>query len=251
MKWMRGVFGAVCLVGVAAGAATAQDRSGPADSQVPAYTAMDPVSGVDVRIFRAKPPAARFDVSDGRVLVSKSVAPGRSETVVTFEGERLEIRLSSEGLMLDGTAGPLTVAPGDAEAARQARNRLAASAAVRESLRVLARVSRQTTSPISYAVATTRVMLSTLAGDGVSARAVARSIYNAPGGRIVRVVQDGPGECWDTYVEEAIEAYMEYEECVDSRNWWDVPGIAACFAIYDIRAIGAFSWWLSCVAIRS
>ncbi len=62
---------------------------------------------------------------------------------------------------------------------------------------------------------------------------------------------DGPGDCWDVYVEEAIEAYIEYEECMSDEQWWDLWGQTGCAAIYEMRAIGAFSWWVSCVGFRS
>jgi hypothetical protein len=62
---------------------------------------------------------------------------------------------------------------------------------------------------------------------------------------------EGPGECWDVYVEEAIEAYLEYEECMASEQWWDLAGQAGCALVYDMRAIGAFSWWVTCVGFRS
>jgi hypothetical protein len=57
---------------------------------------------------------------------------------------------------------------------------------------------------------------------------------------------NGPGDCWDAYVEEAIEAYLEYEDCMAQQAWWDLLA-----TIYDIRAIGAFSWWITCVGFRS
>jgi len=62
---------------------------------------------------------------------------------------------------------------------------------------------------------------------------------------------DGPGECWDVYVEEAIEAYMDYEDCMAGEQWWDLAGQSGCALIYEMRAIGAFSWWVTCVGFRS
>ena len=57
-------------------------------------------------------------------------------------------------------------------------------------------------------------------------------------------------DCWTEYTAEAIAAWIEYENCVDSEQWWDVPGMLSCLAIYEMRAIGAFSVWASCVGLR-
>jgi hypothetical protein len=32
-------------------------------------------------------------------------------------------------------------------------------------------------------------------------------------------------------------------------SWWDLFCMSACALIYDLRAIGAAAWWLSCVHI--
>jgi hypothetical protein len=60
----------------------------------------------------------------------------------------------------------------------------------------------------------------------------------------------GPGECWDEYVKEAVACYKEFEDCMRGLSWYDVIGKTACATIYDLRAIGAFYWWVSCVGLR-
>jgi hypothetical protein len=59
-----------------------------------------------------------------------------------------------------------------------------------------------------------------------------------------------PTDCWEAYTKEAIAAFIEYEDCMKNLSWWEVLDAAACAAIYDMRAIGAFSWWLKCVALN-
>jgi hypothetical protein len=101
-----------------------------------------------------------------------------------------------------------------------------------------------------------RIVLGALRGDEDVRRLARRARPASP--RVVNVSlvaqspsPDGPGHCWDAYAEEAIEAWMEYEDCVDNEDWYDVAGLGACLVIYEMRALGAFSWWLSCSAIRS
>jgi hypothetical protein len=65
----------------------------------------------------------------------------------------------------------------------------------------------------------------------------------------VGVGSQTPTECWETYAKEAILAYKEYEDCTDDLAWYEVLDLAACAAIYDMRALGAFAWWLRCVGI--
>lgn len=33
-------------------------------------------------------------------------------------------------------------------------------------------------------------------------------------------------------------------------SWWEFLDEAACATVYDMRAIGAFSWWMKCVALN-
>jgi hypothetical protein len=68
--------------------------------------------------------------------------------------------------------------------------------------------------------------------------------------RPVGWADDGPEECWDAYAKEAIAAYIEYEECMYATKWWDLASQAACATIYEMRAIGAFAWWVKCVGLR-
>jgi hypothetical protein len=43
---------------------------------------------------------------------------------------------------------------------------------------------------------------------------------------------------------------MEYEDCMNNEQWWDVIGTQTCLWLYEVQAIGAFAWWLSCVGLN-
>jgi hypothetical protein len=62
--------------------------------------------------------------------------------------------------------------------------------------------------------------------------------------------QTGPGDCWKAYTIEAIAAYDEFEDCLKGVKWYELGAELACGTLYDLRAIGAFSWYLHCVALR-
>jgi hypothetical protein len=112
-------------------------------------------------------------------------------------------------------------------------------------------------SPLRQTLLSTRAFLLASAGDDSGASEIARSIRQLEmarrgAGYIRTAGQDltGPSVCWTLYAVEAIAAYIEYEGCMDSEEWWDILGQISCAVIYDIRAIGAFAWWLSCVGLN-
>jgi hypothetical protein len=63
-------------------------------------------------------------------------------------------------------------------------------------------------------------------------------------------LQTGPGDCWREYSIEAIAAYKELEDCLRDVSWYELGKEFSCGTLYDLRAIGAFSWYLHCVALR-
>ena len=54
-------------------------------------------------------------------------------------------------------------------------------------------------------------------------------------------VFDGDGE--------VVAAFKEYEDCLAGLSWYEVFDWMSCAVIYDIRAIGAFAWYLKCVGL--
>lgn len=219
------------------------------------HRATDPVSGAEVTIYRSPGGNAAFEVADRGVSVRKAMRENATatmvETTIETPTEHLTMRLTQQGLQITTAEGLMTARPGDREAAEAVTQLLAGSQAVGRALDLLRRVSHHTSSPVAHAVFSTRLMLMTVSGEVEAARALGRSLVESTPARIVRAsAAQGPGDCWDRYAQEAIEAYMEYEDCVDNEQWWDVAGLALCLGIYEMRAIGAFSWWLSCVSIR-
>ncbi len=141
---------------------------------------------------------------------------------------------------------------------RQARERLATSAAASGALLLLTRLEPVSGSPITHTLLVTQALLGSALGvprPGAELEAWARRPTRAARVRTIawqdgQQMQEGPTDCWNEYAAEAIAAWIEYEQCVDAEEWWDAPGLLACLLIYDMRAIGAFSWWVSCVGFR-
>jgi hypothetical protein len=109
--------------------------------------------------------------------------------------------------------------------------------------------------PMRVMLFSTRVLLQAGEPDDTTKADAARWVESARTrmrAGITRIsIDDGPGDCWAKYAAEAIAAYMEYEDCMGNVRWWDLLGPAACAIVYDMRALGAFSWWIGCVSFNS
>ena len=257
MKLPVAVLGTIwALVGSAAPAAA--EGIGLA----PVHRYVDRATGAAVSLFRPTAERAVIEVRAGRLTVRKAIAPGVTVTRILSDAEDLTISLNREGVAVaDGRLG-LTISGRDARGLAQARTRLQTSAAVRDAVKLLDGLEQVASSPVSHTLLVSQAMLESALGLAEAGRDLAAWVrrprasvralpvaYAFGGGQ-----QDGQEltatDCWTQYVAEAIAAWIEYEQCVDSREWWDVPGYLACVLIYDMRAIGAFSWWVSCVGFR-
>jgi len=227
------------------------ERPGP----TPVYRHVDRGTGAEVRLYRPTADRAAVEVVATDLLIVKSLAPGRTETRIVGSGEDLTITLDRAGVAVTDSRLPLTADGSTTEGLRQARGRIQSSTAVRRAVRLLGQMDVRDTSPISHTLLVTRALLGSALGEPDADDALRSWSKRAgPGVRLVRAAAqqqpDGPTDCWTSYVMEAITAWIEYEDCVDSEEWWDIPGMLGCLLIYDIRAIGAFSWWVSCVGFR-
>jgi hypothetical protein len=230
--------------------------SGTAMAQPPAATdvirdVVEPASGARIRLYRAPQGEAAFDVTDPAVSIGKRVTRAGSVTTVVGGSERIVLAVSPSRVVVEGLGERVEIARGSRVAAEALRARFAASPAVRKAMALLAEVRLPLDSPMHHAIQATRMSLQAASGLPVTARpAPSLSAALMPGVHTVRATL-GPGDCWTMYAIEAIGAYIEYEQCVDAEQWWDIFGMLACLAIYEVRAIGAFSWWLNCVGFGS
>ncbi len=218
-----------------------------------------------VRVFKTMD-GGRIEVETPRLKLTKSIAGERVITRVTEPGDDLVIRLDQRSLTVDSRAGRVSTSRTDRIRGERARAMVAASSAGRAAAELIGRMGLGTATPVQPMLITTRMFLMAAAGTATSGQELARWAREArsvakPAAFSLRVGLGGPQEtdggqsrtpteCWNDYAKEAIAAFMEYEDCMKShQEWWDVLGKAGCAAIYDMRAIGAFSWWLKCVAL--
>lgn len=238
------------LVGmVAMAVALPAAAHGATDATKLVAKATDPASGAEIRVFTGEDRELRLEVQNERVFVSKRVQPSGIELKVLAGGDTMTIALATKELSVSGSSGRLRVVPGRADDLARARGIIARSPAVAEAVSLLARVHVREDSPVHHTILTTRVWLESAAGPSAAARELADWNRALPQRLAARRVsfQDGPGECWDKYAKEAIRIAKDLDECMKDVSWYEIFDAMGCSTVYDLRAIGAFIWWLNCI----
>lgn len=210
----------------------------------------DPGTGLEVRVQQDRPGTVSVEIGDRGVSVRRELRADRLTTTVTAGGEKISLTVDRNGLLVTAPHGRVRVTPAHPEAGAAVVRLLSGSAAIRRGVELLGRVNLGVTSPTGQTLLLTRAFLLSVAGERDEALAVvrtARAMLQTP--RLVDA-RFGPGDCWNEYVKEALACYKEFEDCMRDLSWYDVIGKTSCATIYDLRAIGAFSWWVSCVGLR-
>jgi len=212
----------------------------------------DPTTGLAVRVFVGGPADVSIELGDRTVTVQKAYAHGQSITTLATSGDRVQLTTAPGRLVLDGTGGRLEAVAGDAASMARIRERLARSEAVQRGVALLGSLNLGLRSPVGHALLATRAMLLSEIGRSDGFAEMARWVASARQALAVQPVafQNGPGDCWNQYAKEAIANYSELEDCMRDVKWYDLLGDLDCGSIYDLRAIGDFSWYLHCVALR-
>jgi hypothetical protein len=248
---------AVLMVCFVAGGRAAE----AADEGAAAWRHVDRRTGAEIRLVRMAPDRVTVDVTLDRLTIRKDISAGRVETRIRSASEDLTLTMSAGSVAVaDRKRGTSTVAR-DAASLAGARRILQQSPVVRRAAAVLGEIEVMAGSPVSHTLLVTQAVLESALGQpgaGGDLRTWVRGARGSARLRTAAVQQEqeerqgsSPTDCWSAYAAEAIAAYIEYEQCVDSEQWWDLPGMLSCLAIYEMRAIGAFSWWVSCVGFRS
>jgi hypothetical protein len=225
------------------------------------HHAIDRATGAVVRVVETST-GSRVEIESAGLLVSRQtgarkvttvIRDQRDELVVSFEGGRVTVN-SPAGRLSASTAQPTQVAA--------ARRLIDAFPGSRKALSLINGLGFGAEVPVLPLLVTTRSFLQAVTGAAVSPVENAqfqRRVDAVAGVRVTRAayVQDSgkkstdrtPTECWEAYAKEAIAAYIEYEQCIKDLEWYEFLDLTACATIYDVRAMGAFSWWMRCVSI--
>jgi hypothetical protein len=204
-----------------------------------------------IRVYQTGPTAFVLELASGDVLVTKAIEASRSVTTIRAGADELVLSLDPSGVIVStgGQTARLTRdTPQDAELVR---NLVRGSSAVHRAAAIVRAIDLPVRSPLNALFYMTRATLLSAVDDRAALAKVTHTVSTAlREARAVRVVDEGPGECWNEYAKEAIAAFMEFEDCV--RNASLIQRLMGmCEILYTMRASGAFAWWLKCVGLSN
>ncbi len=239
-----------CAAVLAMAAPAAADNS----SEKVLKQGIDPATGAYVSVVRGPNGQVGVTVETPDLVLRKQLAGERAITTIVADSDEIAIEVHRSGFIVSGTAGRVEVTTRHYERMRDASAIIARSPAARLAAGLLGRMKTSDAS-LARVLLSTRAMLLSSTNDPSGMADLARwteaARARASVGRtgVTRIaLQDSPTDCWNKYAAEAIAAYMEYEDCIRNLSWYQVIQALACNAIYDLRALGAFSWYIGCVS---
>jgi hypothetical protein len=254
---VRLLMGGVALVfGLAVAPAAAQERL--------VHQEVDRNTSAVIRVFKTVE-GGRIELVTPALKVTKSISGNRVVTRMTEGREQLVISMDRDTVAVSTGAATVTAARSDRTRLERERQLIAASGVGRHAAALIGRLGLGSATPIQPLLLTTRAFILAAAGNGDGGRALAQWARQAALVASARPValkvawadpeqekssSSSPTDCWNAYSKEAIAAYIEYEECMKPLSWWEFLDEAACATVYDMRAVGAFSWWMKCVALN-
>ena len=230
---------------VSGGGAEAQQ----ADLGKPLYEVADKSAGTEVRIYQPRPGQLAWVASDALVTVRKIASRDRTVTTMETTTDRAAVTIAASGVTVERGGRTVIARPGDLKQAGDARKLVERSEALRHGIALLGRVSVGSRSPIEHQLRTTRAILLSMIGNQTGMVAIRAMAAPAGTPRTIPASMQTPTDCWEGYAKEAIAAFKEYEDCLAGLSWYEVFDWMSCAVIYDIRAIGAFAWYLKCVGL--
>ena len=243
------VLSMVVAVLAVAGPARAQDRL--------VQEERDAATNATVRVYKTTQ-GPRIDVQASSFRLGKESRGRKVITTLTGGGEKLVIEFDNKTLTVTGTAGRASASMSDQEGFERVSQVAAKSTLTRRASSLIARMGFGANSPIQPMLLSTRMFLLVLTNDHSGVREMSNWMQRTRARlQVVKAsVSDDSGDrtptqCWEEYVKEGVAAWLEYEQCMKDAPWWNIFAEAACTAIYDMRALGAFTWWLDCVKVTS
>jgi hypothetical protein len=228
---------------VMTGRASAQDRL--------LQEAKDPATGATMRVF-ASAQGPRLELEARGLFLTKQVLGDRVQTTMRGGGEALTIDLAPRLLTVTGTRTKAVAAIGDRAQIERARQVIARSPLAARAATIIGNIAFGQRSAIEPLLITTRAFLLAAQSNQPVAPAISRWAREARSRTsIVQAVagQRTPTDCWNAYGNEVLDAYLAYEDCVLNLHWWDPFGEKGCAVVYEVRIIGAFTWYSGCVSL--
>jgi hypothetical protein len=212
------------------------------------HRATDPATGAQVRVSQSVSGDLGFEIAAPGLTLTKRAEGGRVITVVRTSRDQVTIEADRSSVTVIGRGGRAQATASNPGGLKTARALVAGSPAAAEAARLLGRIALGQYAPLNLTILSTRAMLLDAVGDSSGRDALLSAVEALRSAPALRRVgwQSSPTDCWEKYTKEAIAAYREFEDCLKDSNFWEDFG---CGVLYDLRAIGAMTWWMKCVAI--
>lgn len=99
---------------------------------------------------------------------------------------------------------------------------------------------------------TTRTMFLDARGDSTGTKELVKLVRTSRVQTVrVSLQERTPSECWAEYQKEVLQAFDDMGYCIENVKWWNPFGNMGCSLVYDLRLVGAFTWYLNCVKLLS
>jgi hypothetical protein len=241
---LRGVA-ALAVIGGLAGRASAQDRL--------VQESRDPNTGSVAKLYLTAH-GPRIDLLGAGLQIRKEAVEGRVRTTITSGRDSLIIDAGPERVSVTAKGRTVVATTKNPAPLATTKRLVAESPLAARAATLIAKLGFGDRSPLQPLLLTTRAFLLAARDDTSGGRELAAWITRTRSAAHVVPAAFGqktPTECWNAYGDELVDAYTEYVQCFQAIRWYTVFGPERCGAIYEMRILGAFTWWASCVSLRT
>ena len=212
---------------------------------------VDPGTGSRIRVYQTGPAAFTLEIAKDDVSVTKDVGLRQLVTTIRSGADTLVLTTEPTGLIVRTATETTRFTRESVDGAERLRDIVRGSQAVRRAAELVRGMALPAKNPLNAVLFATRATLLAAVDDHAGLAELTRTMTEATRTtRFVRVVDEGPGDCWNEYAKEAIAAYMEFEDCMKNSTFFE-RALGTCEAIYSMRAIGALAWWVKCVGLSN
>ncbi len=257
-RWLMAALAAVPLL-TASLVATTRPQARPLTKQARAtfpkvFLTTDARTGLQIRTTENAPDDVSIEVADPSVAIRRHIADQKSITTLTTRDETVTMEVDSSRWAVILPTGRLEGQIAQRETLAPLAAALAGSRSADAALRLLSRLSLNPGSFSGHALLLTRALLQSLRGDQTGVAELVRWTTDRAthaGAVPAGLPTDGPLYCWNTYAIAAVQVNQDYRDCYDDCGSWHLACKLGCATVYDLRAEGAFAWWMKCTAIRA
>lgn len=212
--------------------------------------ATDRGTGAALRVYSTAS-GPRLEMQTPTLLLQKQVMQDRVMTTLKGRGDTLVIDLGAASVSVLSNKQRVVASTDNRVQLERARQLIANSSLAARAADLIGRIGFGTHSAIQPLLLTTRAFLLAARNDDRGARELNTWMRNLKQPQAVPIAfaQRTPSDCWKAYGDEILDAYLDYIECVKNLTWYDIFGEKGCAVVYEVRILGAFTWYSGCVSL--